>query len=59
MNKEFVKLSEKHNCHWLDLTEKLRGNDENLNKDFTFDGLHVNVEAYKIIAENIIPLLVK
>ena len=59
MNKEFIKLSEKHNCHWLDLTEKLRGNDENLNKDFTFDGLHINVKAYKIIAENIIPLLVK
>lgn len=59
MNKEFIKLSEKHNCHWLDLTEKLRGNDKNLNKDFTFDGLHINVKAYKIIAENIIPLLVK
>lgn len=59
MNKEFIKLSEKLNCHWLDLTEKLRGNDENLNKDFTFDGLHINVKAYKIIAENIIPLLVK
>lgn len=57
MNREFIKLSEKYNCHWLDLTDKLRGTDENLNKDFTFDGLHLNVKAYKIVAENIIPLL--
>lgn len=59
MNKEFIKLSEKYNCRWLDITAQLRGNDENLSKDFTYDGLHLNVHAYKIVAENIIPLLIK
>ena len=57
MNDEFIKLSEKYNCHWLDINKQLKGDDENLNKDFTFDGLHLNVKAYKIIAENLIPLL--
>lgn len=59
MNKEFVQLSEKHGCHWLDLTDELRDADGNLKKEFTYDGLHINVEAYKIVAENVIPLLKK
>ncbi len=59
MNKEFIKLSEKYGCNWLDITARLRGNDENLNAEFTYDGLHLNVKAYKIVAENVIPLLIK
>ena len=57
MNKEFIKLSEKYGCTWLDITEKLKDETGNLKKDFTHDGLHLNVKAYKIVAENIIPLL--
>lgn len=59
MNKEFIKLSEKYECHWLDITDKLKDSDGNLKKEFTYDGLHINVKAYKIIAENIIELLKK
>lgn len=57
MNKEFIKLCEKHNCVWLDITDKLKDDKGNLKREFTYDGLHLNVSAYKIIAENIIPLL--
>ena len=57
MNKEFIKLSEKYNCVWLDITDKLKDETGNLKKEYTFDGLHLNVSAYKIIAENVIPLL--
>ncbi len=57
MNKEFVKLSEKYSCQWLDVTDKLKDDTGNLKKEYTFDGLHVNVSAYKIISQNIIPLL--
>lgn len=57
MNKEFIKLSEKYNCVWLDITDKLKDEIGNLKKEYTFDGLHLNINAYKIIAENIIPLL--
>ncbi len=57
MNKEFIKLSEKYNCIWVDITNKLKDETENLKKEYTFDGLHLNVNAYKIVAENVIPLL--
>lgn len=59
MNAEFIKLSEKHNCHWLDLTDKLKNETGNLKSEFTYDGLHINVKAYEIVAENVIPLLKK
>lgn len=57
MNKEFIKLSEKYNCTWVDVTDKLKDETENLKKEYTFDGLHLNVNAYKIVAENVIPFL--
>lgn len=59
MNKEFIKLSEKYNCRWLDLTEKLKDETGNLKSEFTYDGLHINAKAYEIVAENVIPLLEK
>lgn len=57
MNNEFIKLCEKHNCIWLYFTDKLKDKDGNLKKELTYDGLHVNAQAYEIIAENVIPLL--
>ena len=57
MNKEFIKLSEKYGCVWLDITDKLKDETGNLKKEYTYDGLHLNVNAYKIVAENVIPLL--
>ena len=57
MNKEFIKLSEKYDCVWLDITDKLKDETGNLKKEYTYDGLHLNISAYKIVAENIIPLL--
>lgn len=57
MNKEFIKLSEKYDCVWFDITDKLKDDTGNLKKEYTFDGLHLNINAYKIIAKNIIPLL--
>ncbi len=57
MNKEFIKLSEKYGCHWLDLTKELADKHGELNCEYTYDGLHINVKAYKIVAESVIPLL--
>lgn len=57
MNKEFIKLSEKYGCVWLDITDKLKDETGNLKKEYTYDGLHLNVSAYKIVAENVMPLL--
>lgn len=57
MNKELEKISKKHNCVWLDITDKLKDETGNLKKEYTYDGLHLKVSAYKLVAENIIPLL--
>lgn len=57
MNKEFIKLSEKYGCVWLDITDKLKDETGNLKKEYTYDGLHLNVNAYRIVAKNVIPLL--
>ena len=57
MNKEYIKLCKKYDCVWVDFTDKLKDENGNLKKDFTFDGLHLNALAYEIFAENIIPLL--
>ncbi len=57
MNVEFKKLCEKHNCVWVDFTDKLKDKDGELKQEFTFDGLHINAQAYEIVAENVIPLL--
>ncbi len=57
MNREYIKLCEKYDCIWLDFTDKLKNNDGNLKKEYTYDGLHVNAKAYEIIAKNIVPLL--
>lgn len=57
MNSEFIKLCKKHNCVWLDFTDELKDSDGNLKEELTYDGLHINVQAYEIIAQNVIPLL--
>ena len=57
MNKEFIKICEKYDCLWVDFTDELKDEYGNLKKEFTFDGLHINAQAYEIVAKNIIPLL--
>ncbi len=57
MNSEFIKLCEKYDCVWLDFTDKLKDKDGNLKQEYTYDGLHINAQAYKVVAENVIPLL--
>ena len=41
----------------LDLADKLKDENGNLKKEYTYDGLHINAQAYEIVAENVIPLL--
>ena len=57
MNKEFIKLCEKYDCIWLDFTDELRDSNGNLKQKYTYDGLHINAQAYEIVAKNVIPLL--
>lgn len=57
LNNELVKLTEKHDCAWLDLTDKLSDKKGELDKAYCYDGLHLNVYGFEIVAENLIPLL--
>jgi lysophospholipase L1-like esterase len=57
MNKEFIRICEKYDCVWLDFTDKLKDENGNLKKEYTYDGLHINAQAYELVAENVIPLL--
>ena len=57
MNKEYIKLCKKYDCVWVDFTDKLKDENGNLKNEFTYDGLHINAQAYEIVAKNIIPLL--
>ena len=57
MNKEFHKLCDKHNCVWLDFTNRLKDEKGQLKSEYTYDGLHINAKAYEIVAECVIPLL--
>ncbi len=57
INKAYSKLCEKYNCVWLDFTDELMDSNGNLKQEYTFDGLHINAQAYEIVAKNVIPLL--
>lgn len=57
LNTEYKKLSEKYNTKWLDLTAELSDENGNLDKNFCYDGLHLNAKGFEIAASNIIPLL--
>lgn len=50
-------LADSYNCIWLDLTDALSDEKGNLHKDYCYDGLHLNVNGFKVAAKNIIPLL--
>ncbi len=50
-------LADSYNCIWLDLTDALSDEKGNLHKDYSYDGLHLNANGFKTVAEYIIPLL--
>lgn len=50
-------LADSFDCVWLDLTEALSDEKGNLHKAYCYDGLHLNVNGFRIVAEHIIPLL--
>ena len=43
-----IKLSNKYNYHYLDITAPFTGNDGKLPSDETIDGLHLNKKGYNI-----------
>lgn len=57
LNSLLKPLAKEFGCTWLDLTEALSDENGNLNKNYCYDGLHLNAKGFEVVAENIIPLL--
>ncbi len=57
MNALLKPLAKDFCCAWLDLTDALSDENGDLNKNYCYDGLHLNANGFKVAAENIIPLL--
>jgi lysophospholipase L1-like esterase len=57
LNNLLEKTAKDYGAVWLDLTNSLADETGNLDKKFTFDGLHLNAAGYGIVTEKILPLL--
>lgn len=57
LNTLLKSLADDFGCIWLDLTDVLSDENGNLHKAYCYDGLHLNANGFKTVAEHIIPLL--
>jgi lysophospholipase L1-like esterase len=57
LNNLLEETAKEYGAVWLDLTGSLADESGNLNKKFTFDGLHLNAAGYNVVTERILPLL--
>ena len=58
LNVYFKEMAEKQNVTFIDVTELLIDEKGNLRKDYTYDGLHPNVQGYLAVRDEIIKTLV-
>ena len=56
-NREVRKLADRYHASFLDLNAGLTDEDGNLKRELTIDGVHMHVEGYQIIIEELIPVL--
>ena len=57
LNEELHNIAVENKEHWLDLTKYLSDKKGRLAKEYCYDGLHLNAQGFKVVAEKIIPLL--
>lgn len=57
LNEELHNIAVENKAHWLDLTKYLSDKNGRLAKEYCYDGLHLNAQGFKVVAEKIIPLL--
>ena len=56
-NHEIRKLAERYHAEYLDLNAGLTDEAGNLRKELTIDGVHMHVEGYRIVLDNLLPAL--
>jgi lysophospholipase L1-like esterase len=59
INARLKKLAEEQKVHFVELTDKLIGDDSKLKKGVTVDGLHLSLKGYQIWADALTPILEK
>lgn len=59
LNTRLERFCEAQEITFVDLTEALSDKKERLSKEYTYDGLHLNAEGYKVVTDKILPLLLK
>lgn len=57
LNERLAVLCKESCVRFVDFTDDLRDKTGNLCKDYTYDGLHLNVKGFEIVTKHIIPLL--
>lgn len=57
LNKKLAALAEKKDVKFLDLTYDLSDGSGFLNKQFTYDGLHLNAKGFEIVTEKLLLML--
>jgi lysophospholipase L1-like esterase len=57
LNELLREKAKEYGAVWLDLTALLADETRKLNEKFTFDGLHLNAAGYRVVTENLVPLL--
>ena len=56
-NHEIQKLADRYHAEYLDLNAGLRDEAGSLRKELTIDGVHMHVEGYRIVLDNLLPVL--
>jgi len=57
-NEELKNLAQKHNATYIDIHSELVNKDTNeINRDYTFEGLHITTDGYEVIANKVTPIL--
>lgn len=57
LNKLLEPMAEKYNLKFLRTHDLLLADDNELRKDFTYDGLHINAKAFEIVTGEILKLI--
>ncbi len=56
-NEDVADLAKKKGLEWLDVNEGLYDADGNLCEDFAIDGMHMFANGYKVVLDNLLPVL--
>ncbi len=57
INEKVKEYCEENKITYIDLYKELQDEDENLNKEYTKDGLHLNDKGYEVVTKKIKPML--